>query len=61
MDAVTSIKAIRAATGMTQQAFSDALGIPKRTVENWETGIRTPPSYVVDLIRYRVKDIKKEP
>lgn len=55
MDAVTSIKAIRATTGMSQQAFADALGIPKRTIENWETGSRIPPDYVVKLIDWRVK------
>lgn len=41
-----SIKAARIAAGYTQQQVNDALGIPLRTLTQWETGRRTPPEYV---------------
>lgn len=47
-----TIKELRKASGLTQQAMSDALHISKRTIEDWETGRRTPPEYVVELIAY---------
>lgn len=47
-----SLKSLRIALGMTQAAFAAALGIPKRTVENWECGKSSPPDYVVRLIFY---------
>lgn len=50
-----TIKDMRRALGMTQAEFAAALGIPRRSVQNWETGVNTPPKYVVDLIRYRVE------
>lgn len=50
-----TIKELRAATGMTQQAFADYLNIPKRSVENWEYGKTEPPEYLVELIEYKLK------
>lgn len=49
-----TIKELRARTGLTQAAFAAALRIPKRSIENWEGGGRTPPAYLVELIEYRV-------
>lgn len=49
-----TIKELRTACGMTQQAFSDYFGIPKRTIEDWENNRRTPPEYVVKLIEYKL-------
>ena len=45
MEAAEIIKGLRDKTGMTRKAFSDHLGIPVRTVEDWEKGKRTPPEY----------------
>lgn len=50
-----SIRAIRAGTGLSQVAFGAALHIPRRTIEEWEAGNRSCPSYVVELIAYRVQ------
>ena len=50
-----TIKDMRRALGMTQAEFATALGIPRRSVQNWETEVNTPPGYVVNLIRYRVE------
>ena len=38
MEAAEIIKGLRDKTGMTRKAFSDHLGIPVRTVEDWEKG-----------------------
>lgn len=48
------IKQLRSLTGMTQQQFSDYLNIPKRTIENWETGQHTPAEWAVQLIEYKI-------
>ena len=49
------IRSLRAETGLSQVAFGAALHIPRRTIEEWEAGNRSCPSYVVDLIAYRVR------
>lgn len=50
-----TIKELRAATGMTQQAFADYLNIPKRSIENWENGTYKPAEYLTELIEYKLK------
>ena len=49
---MSDIRALRQTTGLTQQKFADLLGIPKRTIENWESGKSRPPEYVVRLIGF---------
>lgn len=41
-----TIRDIRAYTGLTQAAFSTRFCIPRRTLENWESGVRSCPDYV---------------
>lgn len=54
------IKELRMLSGLSQQAFSEKYGIPKRSIENWEGGKRNPPEYVISLLERAVKeDIKK--
>ena len=36
MDETNPIRTIRAETGLTQAGFSAYLGIPRRTLEDWE-------------------------
>lgn len=51
-----TIKDIRHMTGLPQAEFGKRLGgIPLRTIQNWESGIRTPPEWVVELIAFRVE------
>ena len=50
-----TIKEIRTRTGLSQSKFCAALHIPKRTLEKWETGERSCPEYVIELIAYRVQ------
>lgn len=45
-----TIKEARLAAGLSQQKMSDIMGIPKRTIENWETGQRTPPEWAERLV-----------
>ena len=45
-----TIRELLAAYHMTQAAFAQRFSIPKRTVEEWCRGARTPPPYVVRLI-----------
>lgn len=56
-----SIKEVRAELGMTQQKFSDTFGIPKRTIESWEMGIRTPPPYVIRLLNLAAAVYRQDP
>lgn len=50
------IKELRNLTNLSQQAFSEKYGIPKRSIENWESGKRTPPEYVISLLERVVKE-----
>ena len=49
-----TIKEIRQSTGLSQGKFCEALNIPKRTLQDWEQGLRKCPEYVMELIAYRV-------
>ena len=48
-------KAIREKAGMNRKEFSDWLGIPYRTMQEWELGRRKDPEYVLSLISYKVQ------
>ena len=45
-----TIKEARKAAGLSQQGVTDTLGIPRRTLQDWETGKRTPPGWAEALI-----------
>ena len=44
------IKEIRKMTGLSQAKFAARYEIPKRTIENWQTGKTEPPEYVYKLL-----------
>lgn len=44
------LKAARLKANLTQQALADVTEIPKRTIENWECGLREPPPYIQKLV-----------
>ena len=50
-------KKARTAVGLTQQQMSDIFKIPKRTIENWESGQRTPPEYVKILVLEKLQSM----
>ena len=49
------LKKIRKDAGMNRREFSDYMGIPLRTLEEWESGRRKMPDYVLRLITYHTK------
>lgn len=51
-----TIKELRQKLKMTQKEFGEYLNIPQRTIQSWELGDRTPPPYVVELIRFKIKN-----
>lgn len=56
------IKETRKAAGLTQKQMADEMGIPKRTIENWEAGVRSCPEWAERLVvaeLYRIKDRKE--
>jgi DNA-binding transcriptional regulator YiaG len=55
-----TIKEARLNAGLTQQRMSEVFEIPKRTIENWETGKRNPPAYVEKLVIRELERIAKE-
>ena len=49
------LREMRAQLGLTQQGFAKRYDIPFRTVQNWETGLRRPPEYIIRLLEYRIR------
>ena len=56
MDATINIREMRKQLGDTQSEFAERYNIPFRTVQNWETGMRKPPEYILELLRKRIKE-----
>lgn len=52
---MNEIKKMRKNASMTQKMFSEFFGIPVRTLQDWEAGVRTPPGYLVRLLPYKLK------
>ncbi len=55
MDTQNKIKELRIKTGLNRKEFSEHIGIPLRTIEDWEAGRRNPPEYIPKLIDYQLK------
>lgn len=51
-----NIREMRTRLGDTQSEFAARYNIPFRTVQNWETGTRKPPEYIMDLLEHRTKE-----
>lgn len=49
---------IRKESGMNRADFAKWLGIPYRTMQEWELGRRAMPEYVLRLIAYKVVNEK---
>jgi putative transcriptional regulator len=52
---VADVKAIRRGLEMSQQEFSRAYGIPLRTVQSWEQGVRQPDATARAYLRTIVR------
>ena len=55
MESADKIRRLREQTGMTRKDFSIHIGIPLRTIEDWEAGRRRLPEYIPRLIDYQLK------
>jgi predicted nucleotidyltransferase len=53
------IKEARAEYGLTQKELSEITGIPLRTIENWESGKRTPSPWVEKMVYSYLKQYPK--
>lgn len=51
-----NIREMRVWLGDTQSEFAIRYNIPFRTVQNWETGVRKPPEYVIKLLERQIQE-----
>ena len=51
-----NMKEIRQQTGLNRAQFASYLGIPYRTIQDWEQGKREPARYILDLILYKLEN-----
>ena len=54
------VKTARLKANITQKTMSELFDIPLRTIENWESGVSTPPKYVQSLILDKLLQIQNE-
>lgn len=50
-----NFKEMRERSGMSRPQFAEHFGIPYRTVQNWELGLRECPEYLLRLFEYYLK------
>lgn len=53
-----TIKEAREQAGLSRAEMSRQFEIPLRTLEDWDSGKRTPPPYVEKLIIEKLQSIK---
>lgn len=59
-DLTLRIRLARMSTLLSQRSFAKELNIPYRSIENWESGQRIPPEYVVELIEYKLENERQK-
>lgn len=57
---VNEIKAARNAAGLSQRKMSELLGIPRRTIEDWDAGKSQPSTWVKQLLLAELERIAVE-
>jgi DNA-binding transcriptional regulator YiaG len=57
---MNDFKAARRAAGLTQAEMSERLGIPARTIQDWEAGARRPPEWAKKLVLEKLENLQKE-
>lgn len=50
-----TVKEMRTKLNLTQEMFARRYNIPKRTIENWESGKSKPPAYVIEMLEKAVE------
>lgn len=53
-ESATALSALRIEYKMNRAEFSEYFGIPYRTVQNWELGYRRCPSYLREMMRFKL-------
>ena len=54
---MNEIRDARKAAGLTQAGMSETMGIPKRTIEDWEAGKASPPEWAKRLVLKELAEI----
>lgn len=49
------VKDIRDLTGLSQIKFCEKYKIPRRTLEDWESGKSKPTEYLIELLEFKVR------
>ena len=49
-----TVKELRTKSEMTQKEFAEYFEIPKRTIEDWDRGVRKCPEYLIALMEYKL-------
>lgn len=57
---MTTIREARKDAGLSQQGVTDALGIPRRTLQDWESGKRTPPGWAEAMVIEKLEKIAQD-
>ena len=57
---MSKIREFRSEHSLTQQKVADIIGMPKRSLEAWEEGKRTPPEWVDRLVLKELERYIKE-
>jgi len=52
------LQAARKATGMSQQGMAERTLIPRRTLQDWERGVATPPPYVQRFVLNELESLR---
>lgn len=55
-----TIKEARIQVGFTQKQVQDLIGIPIRTIQNWELGVRKCPDYIERLVVEKILELGKK-
>lgn len=53
-----TLKELRESCGMSRPQFAEYFGIPYRTVQNWELGLRECNDYLLNLMQYKIENEK---
>ena len=54
-----TIQQLRKTTRMSQSKFSAYFGIPTSTLQDWEHERRTPPPYIISMMK-RILELEKQ-
>lgn len=54
METTNAFKELRQASGMSQRKFADYFGIPRRTIEEWDSNNRECKPYIIALMRFKL-------